>query len=323
VGSVTQLTGSAEFSAGLTAGVVAALAVAGWRLGAPERWRHFPVAGLAHVAGALIALEAAGTATNTVRPDSWGLVAVGFAFAGGLSVQRRPQLFIVALMLVPAGVTALYDLRHAQPHWIAHAVAAAIVVGGALAADLDLAQVQRSLGPCLLVGTAVGIYVTVPDTEAARALVGVAVPLAIVALALPAVALGTGGAAASVTLWMLIVARDGAARPGAVIGGIGSLGLFVCEPVARRIAGLVHARAMQVLDRVGALGVALVLDAAVVWWASRVAGLRRDVVPATVLLIPAVVVGVLGATLLAPPRSPRATTPGSRPPAPPHGRSRR
>jgi len=103
--------------------------------------------------------------------------------------------------------------------------------------------------------------VTVPDTEAARALVGVAIPFAIVALALPGVALGTGGAAASVTLWMLIVARDGAARPGAVIGGIGSLGLFVCEPIARRLAPLVRARTMELLDHLAALTAAIVLDA--------------------------------------------------------------
>jgi len=304
VGSVTQLTSTSQFQTGLLAGVLAAVLAAGWTIGLPSRWSRWPVAGLAYVGAALLALEAAGTKRLVLRPDGWGLATIVLAVGGGLLAQRRTDPVLTALVLLPAGAAALQDLRSLDPEWIGIAVACVVVVGGALAADFDVVQRRRSLGPLLLSGTALGIYATVPDTEAARVLVGAALPFAVAAALLPRFALGTGGAAGSVALWALVVAREGAARPGAVVGGLAALGLYVLEPIGRRAAVALVGPAPHLVEllreRVAAIAYALVLDAAVVLWMTRVAGLKESATTALVLTVPAAVGGAVFSVALTP-----------------------
>ncbi len=325
MGSVTDLTNTSQFAAGLVAGLVAAAIVAGIALALDARARRFPLAGLAHASAALVALGVAGTAHQQIRPDAWGLVAVALAAVAGLVAQRFADPALVAMLLVPAGAAVLYDLRNLPDAWMAPVVAAAVVVGGALAGDFDLAQRHRALGPMLLAGTAFGIYSTVPDTEAARVLVGVALPFMALAMAWPVPLLGSGGAAATVTIWLLLAARDGATRPGAVIGAIGCLGLFVWEPIGRRVAAqLLANRPPAIVERAAVIVAALIFDALVVFWAARVAGLHRDGATAALLLAPAAIVGAVAAVLfLAPPPSRadvrrESPTIGGAPPRPRH-----
>ncbi len=298
MGSVTELTGSHQFILGLVAGVVASVAVAAVAVRGDRRPTAVPLAGLGYVAACLVGLTASDGGARGARPDGWGLVAVAVGLAGGWIAQRAPRPGTVLLVLAPAGVAAGFDTRHLQPSWISTVAVFAVIIGGVLAADFDVAQHRYSLGPLLLAGTVLGIYVTVPDTEAARVFVGAALPFALLALALPRVALGTGGAAAVVTLWVLVVARDGAARPGAVVGGIAALGLFVAEPVGRRLAASLP-DLPPVRGRLAVVVYALVLDGVVVVWCTRVAGLRRDGLAALVLTVPAAVVGVAGSLPLA------------------------
>lgn len=322
MGSVTQLTRTAQFELGLVVGAVGAALAVAWTLGLPSRWARWPVAGLAHVAAALVALEAAGTRRLLLRPDGWGLATVALAVGGGLLAQRGADPILTALVLLPAGAAALQDLRDLRPEWIGVAVAGVVVLGGALAADFDVVQRRRSLGPLLLAGTALGIYVTVPDTEAARVLVGVALPFALAALACPRLALGTGGAAGSVALWALVVARDGAARPGAVVGGLAALGLYVLEPVGRRVAlalvGPATGPSARLRSRFTAMTYAVVLDGAIVLWMTRVVGLRESAIAALVLTIPAAIGGAVCSVALTPESGLRSAAD----PAPPSARAR-
>jgi hypothetical protein len=51
------------------------------------------------------------------------------------------------------------------------------------------------------------------------------------------VALGPAGSLAGAALVVWVVATDGAARPGSMVGGLACLGVLAVEPVARRLAG--------------------------------------------------------------------------------------
>lgn len=317
MGSVTDMASTDQFQTGLVIGGVAALFVAGWTLLLPVRLARWPIAGLAHVGAVLVALEFAGSRRLVLRPDGWGLVTVALAVAGGLLAQRRTDPLLTGLVLVPAGAAALQDLRTIEPDWISVAVAAVVVVGGALAADFDVVQRRRSLGPLLLAGTALGIYATVPDTEAARVLVGVALPISIAAACCSRVALGTGGAAGSVAVWALVIARDGAARPGAVVGGLAALGLYLMEPLGRRVADVLVGpapRSIALLEaRIAAIVYTLVLDGAVVLWMTRVAGLRESAVAAFALTLLGAVGGATLSVALVPTTALRRL-PTARPP---------
>jgi hypothetical protein len=173
-----------------------------------------------------------------------------------------------------------------------------VVAGGTLVARTDLEHQRLALGPWLLAGTTLGIYATIPETDAVRVIVGAALPFMLLPLVWRWAVLGTGGAAATVTLCMLVAARDGAARPGAVVGAVGSLGLLALAPFAAATATVLGPRVdalPKLRDRYAALAYALVLHGVLVLWASRVAGLRRDAPSAALLLVPAVVVGVVAA----------------------------
>ena len=85
-------------------------------------------------------------------------------------------------------------------------------MGGVLAGRGDAIWRNEALAPALLAITATGIYVAVPDTEHALALVGVAIPLALLAWPVPLVRLGSGGGAgaAALLVWVRPTAVEGA-----------------------------------------------------------------------------------------------------------------
>jgi hypothetical protein len=100
----------------------------------------------------------------------------------------------------------------------------ATVVGGALVADCDRSWGRRGLTPVLLAVTVLGIYGTTPDTEHARVLAGVALPIALLGWPRPLASLGAAGSSVATALvsWTAVV--DGLGRPGAVAGAIAGLG---------------------------------------------------------------------------------------------------
>ena len=152
-----------------------------------------------------------------------------------------------------------------------------------MAADLDRRAARLGLGPVLWLLTVFGVYVTVPDTELIRPLVGVAIPLALCGWPLRVARVGAGGAAAGIALLMWVGAAEGYGRPGSIVGAAAALGLFLVEPAGRSAApppgGAVVARAVDphVRPRVrrGALPARRVRHAR-----RRLPGRRRPRVPA-------------------------------------------
>jgi hypothetical protein len=143
----------------------------------------------------------------------------------------------------------------------------AVFLAIAAAVSLTTRSVDRVAGDeaiWLLIGAA-GVYTTVPDTERALVLLGAAGAAALLcAVWLRDSRLGSSGAAVSCTLVVLLAVVDGWARPSAVVGAVGCLGLLVIAPV-------VTARDLHELW-LPMIGLQLVLVAV----CSRVAGLRDE-----------------------------------------------
>jgi hypothetical protein len=125
---------------------------------------------------------------------------------------------------------------------LAPAVAvAAAVAAGALLADFDRHRRDGLAWPLWAVSVA-GVWATVPDVESAVVLLGAAVAPALLGWPSPLartgpVALGVAGSLASAGLLVWVVATDGAARPGSMVGGLACLGVLAVEPLARGLGG--------------------------------------------------------------------------------------
>jgi hypothetical protein len=272
---LTDLLSLDGFRAGMAFGLLATALVG---LAALLGRRVLPVAGLAFGAAAVAGID-----------DRYGfevevIGALVVLAVGGYAAARRGWLLRTAASL-PGAVLFVDATQLDSPGWALPAVLAVTVAGGVLAGDLDRAFAQRGLGPVLLAVTALGIYLTTPDTEHSSILLGAAVPVALLGWPRPLASLGVGGAfvAAALVGWDVVV--DGIGRDGAVVGGIACLGMFAIEPVVRTAArGLAtrgHARDTGPPMR-DALMVAA-LHVVVVALCSRVAGLRESAAEALVI----------------------------------------
>jgi hypothetical protein len=112
-------------------------------------------------------------------------------------------------------------------------VLASAVVGATLLSDFDSRWCRRGLGPVLLAVSMLGIYATVPDTEQALVLLGLALPLALTFWPWPVASLGVAGSLATTGLVVWTISAGGAGRTSSIIGGLACLGVLVLEPITR------------------------------------------------------------------------------------------
>lgn len=335
-----DLLAGGELASGLLAGTVAVLAVLallGLRvvLRRPLLGRGTPDGGSGPVGLYGPALVVAGLLTirgglgaRPIAPVPAGLaVGLGVLWLGGeLSARAgRPAGPLLAMMAAAGGGALLATALGARtPGWVTILVVVGPGLGGAAAADLDRRGARTGLGPVLLAVALAATYTTVPDTELVRAMLGVALPLTLLAWPHPLVRLGSGGAYAAVGLVLWIDATEGVGRGGAVVGAAGALGLLVSEPLGYRLAASMRrARARLVRVRTPPrLAPAVAAQVLIGVYSARVAGLRHDAPEAAWLVVPALVAGVIAGVVAgaAPRRGPdrggagpaRISTPGRR-----------
>lgn len=314
MGKITQLLDTWQFRDGLLVGCIAVGAVLLIAAFLGQGGRP-AIAGSVTAAGILIALQGYGPFRGALVLPNQVVVAIAILGAGGLAVQLvaaqrdvHPAVQLAAVL--PGGTALAYAFRDARPSWVPFALAVAAPVLTVAVNDLDVFHRRRAFGPAMILVTAMGIYVTVPDTEGSRVLVGALIPLIAVVLPRPAATLGATGSALLVGLLLSVTAIEGAPRPGAIVGGIASFGLLLMEPIARRV--LPELKGRDGHDPQGYLRntvVALAFQAVVVAWTSRVAGLSISAVRAGFIAG----VGLLGALFLSP-KLPRPPLPERRGP---------
>jgi hypothetical protein len=112
------------------------------------------------------------------------------------------------------------------------------------------------------------VFLTVPDTEGAMVLLGVAGVAGFLGWPRPVATLGAAGSYAVVGLYMFVAAEGAIGRPASIIGSVAVLGLLLIVPITIRLrkAGWDHD-----LDRVHAI-VPLVAQLVLVVLIARTAG---------------------------------------------------
>lgn len=191
------------------------------------------------------------------------LAAVG---ATGVLEGRRWSRGVVAIL---GGAALAMSTGGSTGFRLALLLAGAVVVFSVSAAEEVL---DRGIPTALLFTASVGaLVVGIPEVNRALVLAGSLIPFAI--LPVSRRRLGEAGALAYPALFAWVTLADAATARGAVLGVFASLGILATGFLAIRIAERVSRTAYIVL---GQLAWAL--------FASRVAGVRRDIVAASVIL---------------------------------------
>lgn len=234
--SLAQALGEPALATGLGFGVAGlalglALGVAGHRAGRSPA----PVAGLLLAVATSLAI-----AQERVLPQRLVVALALLAAAGGVAEAagwspRRSDLLGLVLS-VPGAWLVAHQNGLVPGFWSRSALVVAIAVGATLVADFDHRHRQRGLGPVLLAVSAVGVYLSVPDTERALLFMGAALPLAALGWPRASASLGRAGAYAATGLLVWVAGADGRARPASVVAAVACLGLFMVEPAARALA---------------------------------------------------------------------------------------
>ena len=276
-----------EFLAGLVAGGIALALRVLASVASPARarpGREWGSAGLLFAAAALIGLDlthdapgglVGGTALAALGVAVAGSAGRGSAAQGGARLRRAARLVAVG---PGAWVVAAHGAIPGE-RWVRVLVFATIVAGSELVADFDHRAARLGVGPVLFAISVGGVYATVPDTEQALVLLGVAAPVALLGWPLRGAGLGRAGSAAAVAVLAWSAAVGGVGRPSSIVGAVGCLGLFVVGPLIPRLARL----SLPVL--VAAHGLLVLVSA-------RVAGLRPTVHAAVIVVLLELVVGV-------------------------------
>jgi hypothetical protein len=227
----------------------------------------------------VVATVAAGWLTQGRRLGL--LLGVLTLWIGGRLVDRkdRESLKIAGSVLIVAGACLIAWRGGFEISWLPLLTAVAILASGLAFSRWSDRLPQNVLGTMVAI-TAFGVWVTVPETEQARILLGAALPLAVATLPPVNARLSHGGAFALAGVIAWIVAIGGEARPASIIGGWACLGAIAFLPLARPDASrVIKDRPILVIG----------LHAVFVLIASRVIGLWES---ATMALIAVLFVAV-------------------------------
>lgn len=213
----------AGFRAGLIALVLGFVIVLVFR----GRDKPIPLAGLLIGGSTVAALWALGEA---MTPELIGFAAV----VGGALLARAfkaPQT-VVALAVLPGAVWLGISTTLTQFTWVRIAIVVLVPLGGYLISDFERRYEGVGLGVVFFTLAALGVFVSVPDTEWPRALIATSVPLTF--LVWPRVSMGFGseGGYLCVAVLMLAAAHGGGPRPASIVGSFACLGLLLLEPIA-------------------------------------------------------------------------------------------
>lgn len=259
-----------SFTTALWWGSLAFIAAAILSMAWPSRLRSggVPVAGLLLAAAIVVALSDLGPLPESLIV---GLVLLGAGGTiSGLAIGPPGTTAVVGLAVSGVGAwSVVEDLRF---DWApGRPLAAALVVlAGVAVASADRQRADFAIGPILVAVSAVGLYLTVPETRQVLVIVAAALPVAVLGWPSPLAVLGRGGSFATVGVLAWVAVADGRTRPGAWIGALCCLGLLLIEPMARHLSG------RDLVDRLAGHLSALVLvvlaHGVLVLFASRVVG---------------------------------------------------
>ena len=253
------------------------------------RWRF----GGIPIGGVLLIIPLLIVESDGQRMGSLGFAGIAALVVGGLVIPRHltplahgaaavpgaallafdtsgPSVAVI-LILTPIVVTAVADFEDGHDHEHGLSLMCAAIAGG-------------------------GAFLTLPDTEHIALIAGAGVAVGLYVFVEPRLTLGL-----SRGLWvggfMWALATDGVGRAASVVGALGALGLLMIDPAVRSNIQL-HRGLLTYLPTVGVrrqLVMVAIVQTVVAIFTARVAGLRFDVIAASVLTLAAW--AVVGAVL--------------------------
>ena len=140
---------------------------------------------------------------------AWVLILAGGVFSTSLALEYSNRLFVPATFGVAIGIGWALSTWEDGPHRIA-------------------------LGPMFAI-SAFGIWTTVPDTDLARILIGISVPMAFATLPPFSVRISGAGAFALAAALAWLPLWGGDQRTGSVVGAWACIGMIELLPVALRM----------------------------------------------------------------------------------------
>ena len=198
-----------------------------------------------------------------INPDLSVRFVAPLYYGNAAWASREGAGFVIGGVTVLAGTVVLLTAYPDRiPAWVVVVVFLALVP---IAPVLELrARRWDRLAPVALLGTVLGVYLCVPDTELVRPLVGAALVGACLTFVPDVSATQVGsGVVVAFTLWA--VGIEGYARPGSVFGAIGCVAALALFPATETsIADTLRSRSWWFRMGVVAL---------LVLWCSRVAGI--------------------------------------------------
>jgi hypothetical protein len=277
--SAVDIISDPMFVKGVVAGlIVLALGIVLWAVGDRDDVLRF---------GGL--LVAAATMLVLYQSEMLGLsqlVGVMLLAIAGLFYR---SVTVGALVAIPG---AFFVIRPEAAHpqsWLPWFAMVAIILAAPVVAFFDERYAETGLPLPLLGIAALGVFLTVPDTEGAMVLLGVSGIAGFLGWPRPVATLGAAGSYAVVGLYMFVAAEGALGRPASIIASVAVLGLLLMVPITIRLRSIGWAHE---LDRVNAI-VPLLAQLVLVVLISRTAG-RIVGVPGAAALT----VGVLAAVAL-------------------------
>ncbi len=310
----TDLFGASQFSIGLLVGILALAITLPAALGlsalSSDRRRRPGLAGPAFAVATVLALNGTlGTDEIVPVPTDLVVALVLLWFAGEIAARTPAPGLIGPIAALPGALVLAGANVGLSTGWVSMLIVGGAVVIGATTADFDRRAGRYGLGPLLLFIAVGGIYVTVPDTELMRAVVGVAMPLGFLAWPYAAASLGGGGAYAAVGVLLWIMPIEGLGRPGSIVGAVGAFALLVGEPLGRLLARELEGRtALHRFPVKYPRATVVVSQGVLVIYATRVAGMAETGLAAFLLMIPAMAAAVAFGVFVAIPERRRHRT---------------
>jgi hypothetical protein len=280
--------------------VVAAIAfmVAGAVADPSERARHVTWVPFTGIATTVAALWVISLGWPVGAGAIWGVV--GVAAVAALSDQDDWRGGPVGAAVLATPFAALLAFDASPVGWVRAVVTATVAIGSVAAARTDAGWSSTGLTPTLYAMAAAGIFAAVPDTEEATPLLAASAAGALAGWPFGRARLGAAGAGAATALLVWVVAVDGRGRTPAIAGAVACLGMLVALSIGRWFVESGTGRSARTFTRPIPV---LACHAAVIYLASRVAGVSHDLSVAAPVATAAIVVALTAATVMARPTS--------------------
>ena len=289
-----------EFTTGVRGGLVAfgvtvVLGLLWWRT-RPDA-APLPIAGLAAAVACAYALR-----ERLGLPDRVLLGLALLALAGLVVDIMRMSIAYVVVGAIPGAVVIASVDAPINALWARSLVVATTVIGGIAVASFDRRWTRHGLGAPLVAMWVLGAYVTLPDTEAALAMLGATVVVAVSAWPLRLACVGACGALPIAGLIGWTARYSGTGRVSSMVGAVACAGVLVVEPATRLLRGF-GTGPLDVLvnpsrGRWWTLLAVAPVQLALVFVAGRIAGLSREVERAVVVVAVEAIVAIAASLVL-------------------------